>query len=66
MRTFIHSVSRPRIRPTYNRGLARTEVENRSLIPDAGSLDELAAVVRDRIRYYNRVRRHSSSETGHP
>ncbi len=38
----------------------RFKVENRSLILDAGSLEELAAVVRDRIRYYNRVRRHSS------
>ena len=25
-----------------------------------GSLEELAAVVRDRINYYNQVRRHSS------
>ena len=42
------------------------KVENRSLILDAGSLEELAAVVRDRINYYNRVRRHSPSETGRP
>ena len=40
--------------------LGRLKVENRSLILDAGSLEELAAVVRDRINYHNRVRRHSS------
>jgi putative transposase len=39
---------------------ARFKVENRSLFLDAESLAELAAVVRDRLRYYNRVRRHSS------
>ena len=38
----------------------RFKVENRSLILDAGSLEELNAIVRDRIGYYNRVRRHSS------
>ena len=38
----------------------RFKVENRSLILDAESLGELTAVVRDRIRYYNRVRRYSS------
>ena len=38
----------------------RFKVENRSLILHAESLGELTAVVRDRIRYYNRVRRHSS------
>jgi transposase InsO family protein len=26
---------------------------------DAGDLSELSALVRDRLRYYNRVRRHS-------
>ncbi len=38
----------------------RSKVETRSLILDAGSLEELAAVVRDRINYHNRMRRHSS------
>ena len=38
----------------------RFKVENRSLILDAGSIEELEAVVRARINYYNRVRRHSS------
>ena len=38
----------------------RFKVENRSLLLDAASPEELSAVVRDRIRYYNRVRRHSS------
>ena len=38
----------------------RFKVENRSLILDAESLEELRTIVRKRIRYYNRVRRHSS------
>ncbi|WP_425154989.1 integrase core domain-containing protein [Candidatus Palauibacter sp.] len=50
----------PRDNPEMESFFGRFKVENRSLILDAGSLEELAAVVRDRIRYYNRVRRHSS------
>lgn len=38
----------------------RFKVENRSLLLDAETREELVLVVRDRIRYYNRVRRHSS------
>ena len=38
----------------------RLKVENRSLILDAESLEELKTIVQRRIRYYNRVRRHSS------
>ena len=38
----------------------RFKVENRSLILDAESLDELRTIVGERIRYYNRVRRYSS------
>ena len=38
----------------------RFKVENRSLILDADSLEELRTIVGKRIRYYNRVRRHSS------
>lgn len=40
--------------------LGRFEVEDRSRILNAGPLEELAAIVRDRIRCYNRARRHSS------
>ena len=50
----------PRDNPEMESFFGRFKVENRSLILDAGSLEELAAVVRDRINYYNRVRRHSS------
>ena len=46
--------------PEMESFFGRFKVENRSLILDAESLEELKAVVRDRIRYYNRVRRHSS------
>lgn len=38
----------------------RFKVENRSLFLEAGSREELVGVVRERLRYYNRVRRHSS------
>ena len=40
--------------------VGRFKVENWSLIFDDGSLEEFAAVVRDRTGYYNWVRRHSS------
>ncbi len=50
----------PRDNPEMESFFGRFKVENRSLILDAGSVEELAAVVRDRINYYNRVRRHSS------
>ena len=46
--------------PEMESFFGRFKVENRSLILDAGSLEELNAIVRDRIGYYNRVRRHSS------
>ncbi len=50
----------PRDNPEMESFFGRFKVENWSLILDASSLEELAAVVRDRINYYNRVRRHSS------
>ena len=46
--------------PEMESFFGRFKVENRSLLLDAESPEELNAVVRDRIRYYNRVRRHSS------
>jgi len=46
--------------PRWESFIGRFKVENRSLLLDAGSLDELKAVVEARIRYYNRERRHSS------
>ena len=46
--------------PEMESFFGRFKVENRSLILDAESLTELNTVVRDRIKYYNRVRRHSS------
>ena len=55
-----YALAGPRDNPEMESFFGRFKVENRSLILDAGSLDELAAVVRDRITYYNRVRRHSS------
>lgn len=50
----------PRDNPEMESFFGRFKVENRSLILDAESLEELEAIVRKRIRYYNRVRRHSS------
>lgn len=50
----------PRDNPEMESYFGRFKVENRSLILDAGPLEKLAAVVGDRINYYNRVRRHSS------
>lgn len=38
----------------------RFKVENRSLLTDAATLEELKTVVRDRMVYYNDVRLHSS------
>ena len=38
---------------------SRFKNENRSLLLEAGSLDELRTVVASRIRYHNRTRRHS-------
>ena len=39
---------------------SRFKTENRSLFLDAQTLDELEAVVAERIRYYNQERRHST------
>lgn len=39
---------------------SRFKNENRSLFLDAQTLDELKAVVAERMGYYNRERRHSS------
>ena len=55
-----YALAGPRDNPEMESFFGRFKIENRSLILDAGSLEELAAVVRDRINYYNRVRRHSS------
>ena len=50
----------PRDNPEMESFFGRFKVENRSLILDAESLEELKTIVRKRITYYNRVRRHSS------
>ena len=50
----------PKDNPEMESFFGRFKVENRSLILDAESLDELRTIVQQRIRYYNRVRRHSS------
>lgn len=55
-----YALAGPRDNPEMESFFGRFKVENRSLVLDAGSLEELAALVRDRINYYNRVRRHSS------
>jgi transposase InsO family protein len=39
---------------------SRFKNENRSLFLDAQTLDQLRAVVTERMAYYNRERRHSS------
>ena len=50
----------PKDNPEMENFFDRFKVENRSLILDADSLEELRTIVGKRIRYYNRVRRHSS------
>ena len=55
-----HALRGPRDNPEMESFFGRFKVENRSLILDAESLEELKTIVRKRIRYYNRVRRHSS------
>ena len=50
----------PKGNPEMESFFGRFKVENRSLILDAESLDELRTIVQERIKYYNRVRRHSS------
>ena len=50
----------PKDNPEMESFFGRFKVENRSLILDAESIEELRTIVRKRIRYYNRVRRHSS------
>jgi len=39
---------------------SRFKTENRSLLLDAQNLGELSAVVGERMRYYNEIRRHST------
>ena len=56
----IDLVRGPRDNPEMESFFGRFKVENRSLILDADSLEELRTIVGNRIRYYNRVRRHSS------
>lgn len=40
--------------------ICRFKTENRSPLLDAQTLDELQAVVAERMRYYDRERRHSA------
>lgn len=44
----------------------RFKQENRSLLLDAQNLTQLCAVVAERIRYYNRKRRHSTLDNRSP
>lgn len=46
--------------PEMESFFGRFKVENQSLLSDAQTLQELLAVLAERIRYYNRERRHSS------
>ena len=46
--------------PEMESFFGRFKTENRSLIQDAQTLEELSQIVEKRIRYYNRERRHSS------
>lgn len=48
--------------PEMEAFISRFKEENRSLLLDAQTLDELRAVVRDRMVYYNSERRHSRTE----
>lgn len=48
--------------PEMEAFISRFKEENRSLFLDAQTLDELRAVVRDRMVYYNNERRHSRTE----
>lgn len=55
-----YALAGARDNPEMESFFGRFKVENRSLLLDAADLEELSAVVRDRLRYYNRDRRHSS------
>jgi len=48
--------------PEMEAFISRFKEENRSLLLDAQTLDELHAVVSDRMAYYNNERRHSRTE----
>ena len=52
--------------PAMESFFGRFKVENRSLLMDAKTLDELRALVARRIRYYNGQRRHSSLDNEAP
>ena len=52
--------------PEMESFFGRFKGENRSLILDAQDLGELKTVVDDRIRYYNRERRHSTLDNRSP
>jgi putative transposase len=52
--------------PEMESFFGRFKHENRSLILDAQDLTQLQAVVADRIRYYNRKRRHSTLDNRSP
>jgi len=46
--------------PEMESFFGRSKVENHSLLLDAQTLEELPKILSERIRYYNRERRHSS------
>lgn len=54
------AVRGPGDNPEMESSLGRFKLENRSLILDVESLEELNIVARDRITYYSRRCRHSS------
>lgn len=55
-----YAVRGARDNPEMESFFGRFKTENHSLFLDARTLAELAAVLRDRIDYYNRERRHSA------
>ena len=54
-----YPLPRPRDNLEMESFFGRVKVENRSLILEAESFEGPMIIVRRRIRYYNRVRRHS-------
>lgn len=55
-----YALEGPKDNPEMESFFGRFKAENGALIQEARDLDELQAIVGERIRYYNRVRRHSA------
>ena len=55
-----YTVRGPQDNPEIESFFGRFKVENRALLFEASTVEELASIVASRLRYYNETRRHSS------